>query len=72
MTSENVQTVFATKIIGDIINLPNGSFVDVESFVILFADAPSDPTYNDLVEIDGGNLGYIPFFDQCKDDGLLS
>lgn len=70
MTVEDVQRIFRVT---DLLILPNGSQVSVDFFAnTLFKGAPSDPTYDDLVEIDGGRMGYISFFDQCKEQGILN
>lgn len=68
MNAEDVKKTF--KVV-EFIELPNGAFVSVETFADLFSSASSNPTYDELIGIDGGNLGYIPFFDQCKTDGML-
>jgi len=47
-------------------------YVRVDRFAALFGSVPETPTYDDFVAIDGGRLGYIPFFDQCKAEGILS
>lgn len=66
-----IRNIFAINIVGEFIILPGGSRVDAEFFADLFSAAPSNPTYDDLVAIDGGDKGYIPFFDQCKAEGIL-
>lgn len=75
MTKETVMTVLAAKIsqgVDDVIRLPDGSEVDVDFFASLFSSASDDPTYAELIDIDGGTRGYKPFFDACKAEGILS
>lgn len=72
MTEIDVRGIFASKIKGDEIKLLGGSTVEVETFAGIFADAPSSPTYNDLMIIDTDTRGYKPFFDECKNEGVLS
>jgi len=52
--------------------LPSGSTVPAFVFAQLFKDAGSDPTYVNLVDLDGGKLGYKDFFDKCKEQGILN
>ena len=69
MTEDDVRTVFGLK--SDTIKINGNVIVDVSVFASLFKDAPTNPTYDDLIEIDGGRLGYIPFLDELKDEGIL-
>ena len=70
MTSDDVKRVF--KIFDDdIIILPCTATVSINNFAIRFALAPSNPTYEDLMQIDAGEKGYKDFFDKCKADGIL-
>lgn len=69
MTADNVRVVFGVT---DTIRLNETSVVDVDVFATLFSAASESPTYDELVAIDGGVMGYIPFFDRCKADGLLN
>lgn len=71
MEKKDVEIIFKEKITFGRIILPDKSFVEVDFFTWLFKDAPSHPTYAELVEIDGGLKGYIPFFDECKKEGVL-
>lgn len=73
MTRDDVLTVFAPKISDGVMQIGDGQYVDVDTFVSLFSDAPSSPTYTDLVAIDRSqDYGYTPFFDECKAEGLLN
>jgi hypothetical protein len=74
MTADSVRIVFQAKIFlpDDTIGLSDGSTVPVDFFASLFAGASDTPTYQELVDIDGGTKGYIPFFDECKVEGILS
>ena len=72
MTETDVITVFATKIKNGSIDLGGGVTVEIEVFATLFADAPSNPTYDNLMRIDDERMGYKPFFDRCKAEGILS
>mgnify|MGYP001459497977 CR=1 FL=1 len=67
MNKEDVLRVFNNEII----ELPNKSNVSADDFAEVFADAPTKPTYTDLMGIDGGTKGYKNFFDQCKAEGIL-
>jgi hypothetical protein len=69
MTADNVCTVFGVT---DTIKLNETSVVEVDVFAALFSAASESPTYDELVAIDGGIMGYKPFFDQCKENGLLN
>jgi len=76
MTGNDVRRIFASKIQGDYIYLPNKSFLKVEEFTELFEQAPNNPTYAELITIDGwteenAGKGYKTFFDQCKTEGIL-
>lgn len=68
MTEQDAINLFGT----DVINLPSKSQISVADFALLFKDAPSTPTYDDLIRIDAGRLGYKLFFDQCKAEGILT
>jgi hypothetical protein len=67
MTKNDVISIFND----DIIILPNGSSVSAEDFAEVFTDAPGNPSYNDLLTIDGGTKGYKEFLDKCKAKGIL-
>lgn len=71
MTKTDVENVFKNKISVGRIDLGGGVTVDVDVFALLFANAPANPLYNDLMQIDNGKMGYKPFFDQCKAEGIL-
>lgn len=52
---------------------PDGSpfhGVDIPTFVQLFSSV-TNPTYDALVAADGGKMGYKPFLDQWKEEGLI-
>lgn len=72
MTEQAVRDIFKGKIKGDYIELYPFCTVEIDTFALIFSDAPDSPTYDELVAIDGGDLGYIPFFDQCKAEGILT
>ena len=78
VTVDDVKRIFEAKIDKGMLKLPDGSFIDVTGFATIFASAPSDPTYDDLMIIDGyvddenPGKGYKPFFDQCRNDGLFN
>ena len=72
MQEATVYNVFKKMINGDEIILGAGRVVSVSKFTELFSGASDAPTYDELVAIDGGIMGYIPFFDRCKDEGILS
>jgi hypothetical protein len=44
--------------------------VEISTFVELFASV-TEPTYDNLVAADGGTMGYKPYFDQWKAEGLV-
>jgi hypothetical protein len=72
MTVEDVRRIFAPKVVDEYLILPDGSLASIDFFAnVLFKDASANPTYNELASIDGGVKGYIPFFDQCRAEGLL-
>lgn len=54
----------------DTIDLGNGNKISVEDFCELFKNAKS-VTYSELVNVENGKMGYIPFFDECKEQGIL-
>ena len=66
MTEEEVINLF-----GRSFKLPDGSIGNAKSFSNLFSDVSSNPTYDELVNFDNGELGYIDFFDECKEKGLI-
>ena len=72
MTIDDVRRIFARYVGGDDLILSATNFVPIDSFVILFDSASSNSTYQELVDIDGGDKGYIPFFNKCKTDGILT
>ena len=74
MIETDIRKIFATKISlsNDVINLPGGATVPVKVFANLFKNASSNPTYEELVDLDGGKKGYLSFFDECKTEGILS
>lgn len=71
MTTERARELFGPYIrdAGDAIRLDlgDGSSVDFEFFVSLFETAPENASIGDLIDLDGGRLGYIPFFERCKE-----
>lgn len=70
----NVAELFASKIVGSdiVLNKENGNRVSISFFSALFKEASEIPTHQELCDIDGGKYGYIPFFDQCKKEGILT
>ena len=71
MTADNARNIFAKYLLNDTyIDLGNGTIVEVETFAEKFSQAPENPMYNDLVELDAG-MGYVRFFNICKADGIL-
>ena len=76
MTNNDADNIFCGYICktaegNSTLNLPNDQTVNTDFFVNLFKDVPARPSYEDLILIDGGNLGYKDFFDRCKLDGIL-
>jgi len=72
MTKNDVIMIFASKLVDhERIDLGGGVTVDIDVFATLFTDAPANPTYAQLIAIDAGVMGYKPFFDQCKTEGIL-
>jgi len=75
MTKDEVKIIFAPKIKGNNLQLLDGCIVDIEKFAIRFANTPanySDLLYaNGYVDADNQGMGYKPFFDQCKEEGIL-
>jgi len=73
MTIVQIRETFSKKIIGveeeEIILLPNAVTVELAVFVDLFENV--NPSYAELVQADEGK-GYIPFFEQCKAEGILN
>ena len=67
MTIDRVREVFG---VSEFLQLPQGARVRVEIFAELFNEASENPTYEELVNLDAGK-GYIPFFDDCKEKGIL-
>ena len=77
MSKSDVLILFSSHIVntpefGDVLNIGDGQIISVDSFADLFSAAPSTPTYAELIAIDGGVMGYIPFFDRCKAGGILN
>ena len=75
MTKDDVKLIFASKIQGDkdngVISLPGGATVPIDFFANRFSSVEI-PTYDNFVAFDGGIIGYIPFFNECKQEGILS
>ena len=70
MTADSVRELFG---VFETIHIRKNITVNVEDFARLFADASENPTYDELVNIDIENgYGYKPFFDKCKEEGLLN
>lgn len=67
MNTEDVERLFE---VSGLVKLPSGSYVKTEVFAKLFREASSKPTYKELVRLDN-DKGYIPFFDECKEQGIL-
>ena len=67
---EQIYAVFEPVISGDRINLQDGSSVAVSLFAQIFEGC--ELTYNCLAERDGGEKGYMPFFEYCKENGILN
>lgn len=69
MSIEQAREIFKKFILNDIyIDLQNGSIVRIETFVNMFN---ANPTYANLIAIDGGIKGYEDFFGLCKAEGIL-
>lgn len=54
-----------------VIVLSDSSFVDVNTFATIFANA-ADMTANSLHAIDNGTLGYSAYIDEWKQGGYIS
>lgn len=72
MTMQDVINLFDLRDADDLIVLPNKATVRAEVFAGLFKGAPTNLTYDELVAIDKGVMGYIPFFDDLKEKGILN
>jgi len=70
MTIEDVKKLFNDD---DTITIENNAKVRVDKFAELFSEANSNPSYQELVDIDEkNNYGYKNFFDKFKNEGILS
>lgn len=65
-----MREIFRPYIRGERLCLPGRQDVDMSFFEHLFSSV-QEFTHDNFVEVDGGQLGYIEFFDQCKADGVL-
>ena len=70
MTDEMVKHIFGPKVRGGLLIVSDGIYVTVEDFARLFS--ASDGSYESLMAIDDGRLGYAAFFDRCRKEGILS
>ena len=70
LTLEGVLSLFQVSE-DEFIKITDHAYVTPQKFVELFSEAGENPTYERLMEIDGGLLGYRGFFDLCKAKGLL-
>ena len=74
----DAKNIFAKYLDGGRILLDNkGQSVDLVIFEQKFASASENPTYTELMVIDGyvdennQGMGYKNFFDKCKVEGIL-
>ncbi len=66
MTVDSVKNKF-----GSVFNITNYSQCTADDFAEVFKNAPENPTYDDLMLIDNGVLGFKEFLDKCKIEGIL-
>jgi hypothetical protein len=78
MTRDNVVEKFNKYIVnGTYLDLNNG-IVSIDVFTEKFNIASSNPTYSEMLAIDGyvddtnQGMGYKPFLDKCKSEGILT
>lgn len=68
MTDKDVIQIFGDRDIqiDKFVSIPTYKFAEI------FKEAPSKPTYDDLIKIDNGKLGYERFLKRCKEKGILN
>lgn len=69
MIERDVREVFQSVIKGENIILGHGVMVTIDKFCDLFDGVAIK--YQALMEADQGKMGYAPFFQQCKEQGIL-
>jgi hypothetical protein len=67
MNIDEIEQVF-----GHTITFDGGSRVYIEEFYLLFSEAFPNPSYDKLMEIDGGKMGYANVFYKWKEEGIIS
>ena len=70
MTKEDVIRIFGTEHI----KLSSTTNVSAEDFLNIagFSELSSNPSYQEFIDFDNGELGYKSFFDECKEQGILN
>jgi len=71
LTSEDVERILGPHVQDGILVLTPTTRVPVQRFAELFADAGPNPDYDSLVAIDGGVMGYMPYLEQWRGEGLI-
>ena len=71
MTTQDVVRMFLLNDELDQIRISEYAYVSAHKFAELFASAPTEPSYQDLMDVDGGVMGYAQFLESCKNKGIL-